>query len=121
MAEAPVVEGVTKLLTLDWTQVTVLIGALFSAVAVLVWVIVTGSKNREAECEKRTAAAHERLMAANHDLVEVLREDGKRAQAALDRSSLAVENNTKVVEENRRLVDRMIGHLDAREAREGGR
>jgi hypothetical protein len=95
MAEAVPVAAVTQLLALDWTQISVIIGALVTAVGLLAWVVITGAKKREADCSARVAELQTQI-------VEVLQQEVQRGQVALDKSAAAIQQNSSCMDESRK-------------------
>lgn len=88
MADPALIDAGLKVLTLDWTQVSALIGALVLAVGGLAWLLITSGKQREAECASRAAAVHAQLFA-------VLTEQVTSSTVAIDRVAAASEAQTK--------------------------
>lgn len=98
-------EAARKLLMLDWTQVSVLVGALVLGVSALIYVIVAGGKKREEKCQQLNALVQNKL-------IDVLEVEVQKGQAALDRASTAIENNTKSSDETRRTLGLLFDRLN---------
>lgn len=85
----------TQLLAFDWTQVSVIIGALVAAVGLLAWVVISGAKRREDACNVRVEALQVQI-------VDVLSKEVQRGQQALDKSAAAIQQNSTCMDESRK-------------------
>lgn len=109
-----VIGTATQLLALDWTQAGAIIGALFVGVGLLCYVQITSARKREAECAIRLDAMHKEVVLLLTDHVRI-------GQAALERSTTAVEHvsrnvaeNTRATEATGRFIERLGDRLEAR-------
>jgi len=78
--EPAAAQTAVQFLTLNWTQINVLLGGLIVGIAVLIWFLLKSSNKREEACEKRNAETTAKL-------VGVLQGECQKSTAAIDKNT----------------------------------